>query len=132
MSILDLHLDKVKPLVQVPEGEHEFRILEAEVRDSQATPGNQYINLTLECLDVADALRVYERLHLPNGKDEDKDASKLRRINSFMTAFSVPSKKGALDLDDLMGKTGSAIVRLEEDEQSGDMQTRIRRFVKQQ
>ena len=111
----------------VPEGEYQLRIINAEIKASQKTGGN-YLNVTMEIIDDAEAKNINHIMMFPTPADDKKKTnSRLFAIQNFLKAFDADIS-GSLDAKDLIGNTGWAILRVEEDQEYGERNT-VRKFV---
>lgn len=126
MSLIDLHLGEVPDLHTVEPSEYQLQVISAESKVS--IKGNPMIAVMFDILGSDNAQSVFHTLMLPKPEDDEKAAnSKKRRIKAFFEAFDV-HLDGSVELDDLTGSTGWAILKEEDDEEFGARNT-ISRFV---
>lgn len=127
MSFLDLNVNDVPDLQALPEGEeYELRILECEIKTS--SKGNQGIQCRFDVPSEPNSKDITHWIGIPDASaDEKKRNSALRRIRDFCTCFGI-NTAGGIDLSDVQGRTGWAILAIENDDTYGE-QNRIKRFI---
>ena len=123
--ILDYNLEDVPELKAVAPGEYSLTIINVEEKvDKNGNPG------ILVMMKIADeeAKSVTTWLSLPGDDDEvEVKNRKLRNLKRFLECFSLTLP---LEVSDMVGSEGWAILRLEDDEEYGE-QNRIKRFLVQ-
>ena len=123
--ILDYNLEDVPELKAVAPGEYSLTIINVEEKiDKNGNPG------ILVMMKIADeeAKSVTTWLSLPGDDDEvEVKNRKLRNLKRFLECFSLTLP---LEVSDMVGSEGWAILRLEDDEEYSE-QNRIKRFLVQ-
>lgn len=128
MSIIDFNIDSVQDLVTLPDGEHELRIIAAEIYKKEGT-NRQSIKVSFKAQGEPNAATIYQYIGIPGGDDdEEKRENKKRQLKSFCEAFNVDLSSGGIDTDTLPGLTGWAVLATEADPQYGDRNV-VKRFV---
>ena len=127
MSFLDLNVNDVPDLIALPEGEeYQLRILECEIKTS--AKGNQGIQCRFDVPAEPNSKDITHWIGIPSANDDEKKRnSALRRIRDFCTCFGIPTD-GGIDLSNVQGNTGWAILAIENDDTYGE-QNRIKRFI---
>jgi hypothetical protein len=127
MSFLDLNVNDVPDLTVLPEGEeYELRILECEIKTS--SKGNQGIQCRFDCPAEPNSKDITHWIGIPDASaDEKKRNAALRRIRDFCICFGI-NTVGGIDLSDVQGRTGWAILAIENDDTYGE-QNKIKRFI---
>jgi hypothetical protein len=126
-SFLDINFeDTYEPTVKAP-GEYQVRCLKAEIRTSKNT-GGEYVNLQLEIADDPEAKDIFHIMMLPTSNDDKKKANnrKMALLNAFK-AFGI-DPTGGINLAELEGQTGWAILDIEDDPEYGQ-KNRVKRFI---
>lgn len=127
-SVLDYNLDdkNLPEETTVDPGEYQLQLISAKHQMSNA--GNPMVTCLFGVVDEPNAMNVFYHITLPtDGDDEKTVARKLRRLRTFYQAFGIDYSK-PVDLDELGGETGFAILKLEEDEEYGSRNI-VSRFV---
>jgi hypothetical protein len=111
----------------VKEGEYNLRITDLEVKASQKTGGN-FVQVAMEIVGEPKAKNIYHVMMFPTAQDDEKKKNnRLNAIQKFVTAFGETITAG-FNLKSLIGNTGWAILREEEDAEYG-MKNTIKKFV---
>lgn len=128
-SIFDLNLNDAQEPQVVPAGE-EYKLRITKVRVDNDKNGNPYLLPTFEIPDIAASKEFTKFLGFPKKDDSPKTANNKKwRIKEFMLAFGLdPSKKYKNPEVDFVGKTGWAILGIENDEEYGD-KNYVKRFI---
>lgn len=128
-TILDLgDLSQVPELTTLPDGtEVELKIVSAEVKTSTNT-GGKFLSVLFDPIEHPNVKMINHVMMLPTPNDDEKKRnSRLRAIRSFYEAFNIPTS-GTVDLSTVIGNTGWAILREEDDTEYGKS-NKIRRFI---
>lgn len=130
MSLIDLStmdLENVSEPTPVPgDEEYELRILEVILKENKN--GEPYIMPRFEVIGHPTAKDFGEYIPLPHsGMDPKKMERSKYRLKLFLTTFNLPLTT-SLDIEDMVGSTGWAILGVESDEQYGDS-NKIKRFL---
>lgn len=126
MSLLDLNLGDIPDLVVVEPDEYELRVLFIE--QVTASTGKPMISARFEILGEPNAAEVYHNFMLPTGSEDERQSNNMRRrIRQFFEAFDIDFT-ATVDLVDVVGLTGWAILGERDDEEYGKSNT-IRRWV---
>lgn len=130
MSFLDHNLDDVPELSAKEDGEYELRITDAEIKLNENANsswfGSDMLIVRFEHTEDPDAKDVTKVFRMPPADMNEKETKKLlREIKHFAQAFGVTDLK---NVDDLVGATGWAMLKVTESEQYGE-QNDITRFV---
>ena len=124
MSLFDLPIEDAKEREPVPEGEYELMIYNAT--EAVASTGRPMINLSLQVLNEPDASLVFHNITgLMDADDEQKRNTILLIGKRFCEGFGIETPINVLDLP---GKTGRALLTIEED-QNGIPRNRIKRVL---
>jgi len=111
----------------VPEGEYNLRVTNIEEKDSQKT-GGKFLQVTMEILDKPKAKNIYHIMMFPTAQDDEKKKNgRLNAIQKFVTAFGADITAG-VDLKSLIGNSGWAILREENDPEYGTKNS-VKKFV---
>lgn len=127
MSFINEDTSNVPELASVPEGEYEVRLLSAIVRNSKK--GDPMIEAKIDIPAEPTSDDIYHYIMLPTNGDNEKQAiRKKQNLRDFKSAFGMP-QSGQIDLDDYVGNLSWAIISEEENDQTGKMNNRVKRFV---
>jgi len=124
--------------VLLPEGEQHMRVLKAEAKQSQK--GKDMLQVILQPVDPEFALcdNIFHYMLFPETVDDllsEEEKSKAERINRFrkldfknlLEGTGTPYDDSGFDVDDLMGREVTAIIRHENGDRG--IQARVSRFV---
>ena len=130
MSILDLTDQNVNesqdPVAMAANTEARIRIV--AIKQDTDKNSNPYILPRFEIIDEPLAKEFTKFLHLPNPEMTEKKLNACKNnLRHFFAAFDVDTS-GPIDLDNLIGEEGWAILGLETNEQFGE-QNYVKRFV---
>lgn len=127
MSFLDFNLNDVPELIALPEGEYQLRILEIEVKTSQA--GNPMVQMRLDVPEEPNSKGITHTIMLPTQADDEKKRNgRLRSLKAFCDAFGIDHSNGITLDESVVGSTGWAILGIEDSPEYGE-QNRVRRFI---
>jgi len=114
MSFIDLKgLKDVKEPKNAPEGRYPLTIINAKMHE---TENGQSIATVIEVESGDPALRyanVFHYVALPNGKDVDKDQTKLLMAKRFFAQFGINADEG-VELEHFVGSRGQGNLAVEE------------------
>lgn len=124
-DLLDYNLDDIPELSLIAGGEEvRVRIVNAEKKISKNN--NPMLSIQLEPCEYPDAPLIFHNIMLPfEGMEKRKYGNAMRNLKKFVVCFGLSMP---LDVDDIKGQEGYAIVGEESDEEYGDKNT-IRKFV---
>jgi len=130
MSFLDYNLDDVPELNAKEDGEYELRITDAEIKLNENANstwfGSDMLIVRFEHIEDPNAQDVTKVFRLPPKDMNEKEANKLlRQLKYFTSAFGISNMA---NVDDLVGATGWAMLKVTESEQYGE-QNEVVRFV---
>jgi len=127
-GLLDLHLDKVEDPVAVPTGEtYELKITSAKVAPSKSSD-RDLIKVSYEIIGHPTAQAVFDNMSLPmKGDDEKKVYFFQMNLKKFCQAFGLDLADPG-NPTDWVGLTAWNNLKLEENEQTGEMQNNIGRW----
>lgn len=103
-----------KPFVALAAGGYDFKVIDAEEKFSKA--GNQMIELTLRCGDLADGPKVWDYLVFAE--------KALWKVDQFMAAIGHGGKPGdslEIDADNLIGETGRVTLAVEKNDKGREV-----------
>lgn len=134
MSFLDFNLNNVPELSALPDGqEYELRILECEVKNSavksDGTGGNPMVITRFDVPSEPNSKGITHVMMLPTqADDEKKHNGRLRSLKMFCDAFGIEYGSGISLGEEVVGRTGWAILGIEDSPEYGE-QNRVRRFI---
>lgn len=130
MSGIDLtgfNFDEVVEPQAVEAGEYQLRIIDCS-EPKEDKNGNMYIMPRLEVVDVPTGKDFTYFLGLPSSEMDAKQLNKcLVKLKNFGIAFGVDMSR-QVDVEELVGLTGWAILGVESNEQYGD-QNYVKKFI---
>ena len=126
-SLLDIDCDDAQePTVVAADEEYELRILEAKTDVNKS--GNPYLLPRFEVVGEATTKDFTKYLGLPHAEMDAKQLNKAKYgLKNFLECFGMPTS-GQLQVDDMNGLTGWAILGGEDNEGYGE-QNYIKKFV---
>jgi len=128
MSILDLDLNDAKEPAVVPANE-EYKLKIVGCKSNTDKNGNPYILPTFEIPDVPNAKEFTKFLRLPHKGLNAKQLNNCKwQLKCFFSAFKVDYSKKINVENDLNGRTGWAILGIENDEEYGD-KNYVKKFI---
>jgi len=126
-SLLDIDVsDAEEPKVVPANEEYKLRILDAtSANDKNDEP---FLLPRFEVVDEPLSKDFTKFLRLPHDDLNEKQLARAQwGLKLFLTAFELPTK-GKVDPEDMKGKTGWAILGIEENEQYGE-QNYVKKFI---
>ena len=128
MSLIDVNPGEAQELKAVAAGEHEVSIISAEVVPTKSDPSKMQIALSLRIEGEKFALPVRDWIGIPKSDDDEVSQNrKLLRLKAFCECFDYDFS-GGIETEELPGRTGKVILRVEHDEDYGD-QNRVSRYL---
>lgn len=132
MSLLDINLADRQELKVLPDNEEvELRIIKADVVPNKNNPERNNLALVFDIPDEPTAEDVRVWIPIPT-EDQKRDDLKsylrsVNRIAEFLEAFDL---RMPMETEAMVGSSGWAILREEENPQSGKSQNSVRRFIR--
>lgn len=128
MSLIDVNPSEAKDLVAVPAGEHLLSIISAECVPTSKDPNKMQIAVIYRIEGEPTALPVRDWLGIPHQTDDERTRNaKLLKLRSFCESFDYDFASG-IETEELPGRQGKAILKIENSEDYGD-QNKIGRYV---
>jgi len=129
MSFVDMTFDDTFEYKSMPAGEHQLRVLDAEVKDQKPEKGTgSFIQLKFEVLGEDTAKDIYHVMMLPTPQDDKKKANNRKLAVIHLMKAIGAEVKSPFDPKEWIGNTGWAILEEETDPEYGT-RNRVRRFV---
>lgn len=127
MSLLDIDVgDAQEPKVMPADEEYQIRIIDA--RTDIDKNGDPYMMPRFEVVDQPLAKDFTHFLRLPHKGMDEKSLNRYQwSLKVFLECFGLPTQ-GQLDVEDLKGKVGWAILGVKDDETYGESNT-VKKFI---
>ena len=123
MGILDYNLEDVPDLEILAPDEYQLEVVIAERKDDKN--GDPGLKLALKS-DVANTSLIGHWIGLPgDSDDEDTKNAKLRKLKTFVNAFSITKHE---EDEDLVGTRGFCLIGIKESDDYGK-QNKVTKFV---
>jgi hypothetical protein len=130
-SLLDVNFaDRQELKVLKDNDEVQLRVKFIEVTDQKQNPSRKNLAMVFDVADdpLVDDVRVW--LPIPSqelaNEDPKRYSKQCDRFEAFLKAFSLEMP---IDTDAIVGSVGWAVLSESENEQSGEMQNGVRRFI---
>ena len=132
-SLLDVNFADRQQLKVLKDNEEvELRVKYCDITDQKNNPGRKNLALVFDVADdpLVDDIRQWIPIPADDLASEDpkRYSKQCDRFEAFLKAFSLVTP---IDTDNIVGQTGWAILSESENDQSGEMQNGVRRFVEQ-
>lgn len=130
MAFVKVALDAQEPEV-APDGEYDLRIVKAEIKASgpgAKIPGEPYVNVMVLIEEPgAEYKPVWHTLMVPTNKTEEKNVNNYKlNIQRFLACFNIRGDADGFDTDDFPGSTGRCNVVQATNDQSGELENKLR------
>ena len=130
MGILDINLEGIQEPTVVPGGEYELCVTSMALKESKN--GNKYISTSFDVVGEENVVPIFHMLMLPTGESEANDNRWKIELKRFFNAFDIDHSNLNTDNDNkvigIKGKTGFAILKIEEDATYGTRNI-VKRFI---
>lgn len=131
MDLIGVNLNDYQEPEILPDGtETEFRVLDAELKSNGEY---EWIQVVLQPITdvVTNPAVIYHSLFLPNENDDKKRRNTaLYYIKKFCDSIDYTPEDGIPRTEDMLGRTGRAVVKEQKDE-GYEKKNGVRRFVKE-
>lgn len=129
-SLLDLHLDEVPDPITVEGGkEYELRITGASLEEAKSGSGRTVLKAVAEVVGVPEAKPIFINHAFPLKEDDNQKKYRMSlSIKQFCQAFDIDHANPG-EPDEWVGQTGWVVLKAETNEQTGELQNSVARYL---